>query len=55
MENDPEWHGKAPKPVEAIKAIREVLGVAESAWEEYLKTDSSTRAIVEELGALEKK
>jgi transketolase len=55
MENDPEWHGKAPKPAEAIKAIREVLGVAESAWEEYLKTDSSTRAIVEELGALEKK
>jgi transketolase len=55
MENDPEWHGKAPKPVEAIKAIREVLGVADSAWEEYLKTDSSTRAIVEELGALEKK
>ena len=28
MENDPEWHGKAPKPAEAIKAIREVLGVA---------------------------
>ncbi|HKQ66761.1 MAG TPA: transketolase [Methylomirabilota bacterium] len=55
MENDPEWHGKAPKPAEAIKAIREVLGVADSAWEEYLKTDSSTRAIVEELGALEKK
>ena len=55
MENDPEWHGKAPKPAEAIKAIREVLGVAESAWEEYLNTDSSTRAIVEELGALEKK
>jgi len=55
MENEPEWHGKAPKPAEAIKAIREVLGVAESAWEEYLKTDSSTRAIVEELGALEKK
>jgi len=55
MENEPEWHGKAPKPAEAIKAIREVLGVAESAWEEYLKTDSSTRAIVEELDALEKK
>src|SRR4030095_10471673 len=26
MENDPEWHGKAPKPAEAITAIREVLG-----------------------------
>jgi transketolase len=55
MENDPEWHGKAPKPAEAIKAIREVLGISEGAWEEYLKTDSSTRAIVEELSALEKK
>jgi hypothetical protein len=32
-----------------------VLGISESAWEEYLKTDSSTRAIVEELAALEKK
>ena len=55
MENDPEWHGKAPKPAEAIKAIREVLGVAESGWEDYLKTDSATRAIVDELSALEKK
>ena len=55
MENDPEWHGKAPKPSEAIKAIREVLGITEGAWEEYLKTDSATRAIVDELAALEKK
>jgi hypothetical protein len=55
MENDPEWHGKAPKPAEAIKAIRAVLGVTESAWEDYLKTDSATRAIVDELAALEKK
>jgi transketolase len=55
MENDPEWHGKAPKPAEAIKAIREVLGVTESAWDDYLKTDSATRAIVDELSALEKK
>src|SRR5215467_1103014 len=55
MENDPEWHGKAPKPAEAIKAIREVLGVTESAWEEYLKTDTTTRAIVDEIAALEKK
>ena len=46
---------KAPKPAEAIKAIREVLGITESAWEEYLKTDASTRAIVDELAALEKK
>jgi transketolase len=55
MENDPEWHGKAPKPAEAIAAIREVLGVQASAWDEYLKTDSATRAIVDELAALEKK
>ena len=55
MENDPEWHGKAPKPAEAIAAIREVLGISEGAWEEYLKTDSATRAIVDELTALEKK
>src|SRR5262249_8460558 len=54
MENDPEWHGKAPKPAEAIKAIREVLGVTEGAWEDYLKTDTATRAIVDELAALEK-
>jgi transketolase len=55
MENDPEWHGKAPKPAEAIKAIREVLGVSEAAWEDYLKTDTATRAIVHEIAALEKK
>ena len=29
MENNPEWHGKAPKPAEAIAAIREILGVPE--------------------------
>jgi len=55
MENDPEWHGKAPKPAEAITAIREVLGVTVSAWEDYLKTDTAARAIVDELTALEKK
>jgi transketolase len=55
MENDPEWHGKAPKPAEAITAIREVLGVAAGAWENYLKTDTAARAIVDELAALEKK
>jgi transketolase len=55
MENDPEWHGKAPKPAEAIQAIREVLGITEGAWEDYLKTDTATRAIVDELAALEKK
>ena len=55
MENDPEWHGKAPKPTEAIKAIREVLGVTESGWDDYVRTDSATRAIADELAALEKK
>jgi transketolase len=55
MENDPEWHGKAPKPAEAITAIREVLGVSAGAWEDYLKTDATARAIVDEIAALEKK
>jgi transketolase len=32
MENEPEWHGKAPKPAEAIAAIREILGGREPAW-----------------------
>lgn len=53
MENNPEWHGKAPKPAEAIAAIREILGVSEAAWDEYLATDRATAAIVAELRALE--
>jgi transketolase len=52
MENDPEWHGKSPKPAEAIRAIREILGVTEAAWDDYLKVSPSTRAIVDELAAL---
>jgi transketolase len=55
MENNPEWHGKAPKPAEAIAAIREILGVSEAAWTEYLTKDATARAIVDELGALDKK
>ena len=55
MENDPEWHGKAPKPAEAIAAIREILGVSEAAWDDYLVTDSTTRVIADELRALEKR
>jgi transketolase len=55
MENQPEWHGKAPKPAEAIAAIREILGVTEAAWEEYLAKDSTARALVSELRALERK
>jgi transketolase len=54
MENNPEWHGKAPKPGEAVAAIREILGVSEAAWTDYLGTDRSTRAIVDELRALER-
>ncbi|HEV8437621.1 MAG TPA: transketolase [Methylomirabilota bacterium] len=46
MENDPEWHGKAPKPAEAIAGIREILGGALPDW---------ARPIVSELEALEKK
>jgi transketolase len=45
MENEPEWHGKAPKPAEAIRGIREVLGGAMPDW---------ARPIVSELEALEK-
>jgi transketolase len=55
MENNPEWHGKAPKPAEAIVAIRDLLGVSEAAWDEYLTHDSATRAVVDELAALDKK
>ena len=55
MENDPEWHGKSPKPAEAIQAMREILGVGEAAWDDYLAKNPGTRAIVDELRALEKK
>jgi len=55
MENNPEWHGKAPKPAEAITAIRELLGVSTPAWDDYLAKDRATAAIVAELSALDKK
>jgi len=55
MENNPEWHGKAPKPSEAIAAIREILGVSAAGWDGYLAKDSATAAIVAELSALDKK
>ena len=32
MENDPEWHGKSPKPNEAVEAIREIVGEPVPAW-----------------------
>lgn len=54
MENNVEWHGKSPKPAEAVAAIREILGVTEAAWDEYLRTDTSSRQLVDELRALEK-
>jgi transketolase len=46
MENDPEWHGKAPKPAEAIRAIREIVGGPLPDW---------VRPVIAELEALEKK
>jgi transketolase len=55
MENNPEWHGKAPKPSEAITAIRELLGVSTAAWDDYLAKDRATAAIVAELSQLDKK
>ena len=55
MENNPEWHGKAPKPSEALTALRDVLGVSEAGWDDYLKRDSATREIAQELAALDKK
>ncbi|MBI3626136.1 MAG: transketolase [Candidatus Rokubacteria bacterium] len=55
MENNPEWHGKAPKPQEGIRAIREILGVAEGDWAGYLAGHPETAAIVRELEALERK
>jgi transketolase len=52
MENDPEWHGKAPKPAEAVRAIREILGVSEAGWDDYLARDAATSRLVAELRAL---
>ena len=46
MENDPEWHGKSPKPEEAVRAIQEIVGSPVPGWAE---------PIVAELAALGKK
>jgi transketolase len=55
MENNPDWHGKSPKPEEAIAAIREILGVSEAAWSDYLRSDATTATLVDELRALDRK
>jgi transketolase len=55
MENNVEWHGKAPKPAEAVRAIREILGVPESGWAAHVASHPDVRAIVDELTALDKK
>jgi transketolase len=52
MENDPAWHGKAPKPSEAIAAIREILDVPAAAWDAHLAAEAGTRALADELAAL---
>jgi len=46
MENEPEWHGKAPKPEEAVRAIQEIVGSPVPGWAE---------PIIAELAALGKK
>jgi transketolase len=46
MENDPEWHGKAPKPEEAVRAVQEIAGSPTPAW---------AAPIIAELSALGKK
>lgn len=46
MENDPEWHGKSPKPEEAVRAIQEIVGSPVPGWAE---------PIIAELAALGKK
>ncbi|MCI0546831.1 MAG: transketolase [Candidatus Rokubacteria bacterium] len=32
MEDDPEWHGKAPRPAEAARAVAEIAGEPRPAW-----------------------
>ncbi len=54
MEDNPEWHGKAPRPAEAVAAIREILGVAEADWERHLASDPRTRTLVDELRGLDR-
>jgi transketolase len=46
MENDPEWHGKSPKPEEAVRAVQEIAGSPAPGW---------AAPIIAELSALGKK
>jgi transketolase len=46
MENDPEWHGKSPKPEEAVRAVQEIAGSPAPAW---------AAPIIAELSALGKR
>jgi len=55
MENNPKWHGVAPKPQEAIQAIREILAVGEAEWPDYLTQSPKVAALVAELQVLETK
>ena len=41
MENEPEWHGKAPKPEEAVRAIQEIVGSPVPAWAEPIIAELS--------------
>jgi len=41
MENDPEWHGKSPKPEEAVRAIQEIVGSPVPGWAEPIIAELS--------------
>jgi transketolase len=51
MEDNPEWHGKAPTPAEAVRAIREILGLPPTGGE----PPAWAAPILAELAAMEKK
>jgi Transketolase, N-terminal subunit len=51
MEDNPEWHGKAPTPTEAVRAIREILGLPATGGE----PSAWAAPILAELTAMEKK
>ena len=51
MEDNPEWHGKAPSPAEAVRAVREILGLPPNGGE----PPAWAASILAELAAMEKK